>query len=296
MPKDSRKLMFGIHGVTVCDYFSGLPVAELDVIGDLSIPVTAEVESLYGGSHIWPVAGEATSITAEGSLELKEFPEDIAEFLAAGVGAKVAAESAGSVTVLTEYKGTGLKSATTGIASVGLETGETANLKAGLYMLSVTAATTVDCFACASVDLKKGTDLALQSDDMKINAAALTITTGAATAIPSLGVELTGGSGIIGMTVGDTAYFEIYPPHSGVETITLGATGAEFKRVALVLTAQKQTTGEIGYIHCPNALALGLPFGFTEKGWASGSVNIRVFVHETFNYAMKFTNIKGTSV
>jgi hypothetical protein len=296
MSKDAKKLVFGIHGVTIMDYFTGLPIAELDVIGDLSIPVTAEVESIYGGNHVWPVAGQPITISAEGELELREFPEDIAEYLAAGVGAATVAAATGSVTALANYFGTGCMSATVGIASVGIKTGENANLKAGMYMVKVMSASTVDVFACSSVDLKKGTDLALQDDAMKITATALSVTTGAAVAVPSLGVEFTGGSGTIGMTVGDTAYFEIYPPHAGVETITLGAAGAEFKSVALMLTARKQTTGEIGYIHCPNALALGIPFGMPEKGWSGGKVDLKVFTHETLNYSMKFTHIKGTTV
>jgi len=296
MAKDAKQLMFGIHGVTIIDYWTGKPVAELDVIGDLSLPVSAEVESLFGGSHVWPVAGEPKTLSCDGQVTLKEYPEDLAEYLVAGVGAKVAAESTGSVVALTNDFGTSVMSATTGIASVGLKSGKTADLKAGMYLVVATAAGAVDVYAYSSVDAKKGTDLTIQDDEMKITATPLTITMGAATEIPNLGVELTGGSGTIGMTIGDTAVFEIYPPHAGVETMTMGQANAEFKRVRLFLAAQKRTTGEIGYIYCPNALALGLPGAMAEKGWSDGSLSLSIFTHETLGFSMKFTNIKGIGV
>ena len=295
MAKDKKQVVFGIHEITIRDYFDGVPVAALSVIGDLSLPVTAEVESLFG-SGVWPVAGEAKTLTCEGSIELREFPEDIAEYLAAAVGAKTAASATGTVSALANYKGTSCFNADTGIATSTAKTGEVLEMKAGMYMVKVVSATTVDVYACSTVDQKKGTTLPIQDDALKITAEALTIATGAAVEIPDTGVELTGGSGTIGMTVGDTAYFEIWPPHAGVEVITLGAEASAFKRVALTLTAEKRTTGQIAYIECPNALCLGLPLGGPEKAWASGSVNISVFVHNTFDYAIKFTTIDGTSV
>ena len=294
--KDNKQLMFGIHGITVCDFFSHIPVGEeLDVIGDLSLNVSAEVESLFGGSHSWPVAGEPKTLAAEGSIELREFPEELAEYLVAGVGAKTAASSTGGVVALANHKGTSCMSATTGIASVGLKSGETAELKAGIYVVVVATATTVDVYSCSTVDMKKGTDLTKAAGTMVI-ASGLTIATDTAVEVTDTGVELTGGSGTIAMTVGDTAIYEVYPPHNGVETITMGQEGAEFKRVALVLTAQKRTTGEICYIHCPNALCLGMPLGAKETAFQSGSVTIGVFTHESLDYSIKLTNIKGTSV
>jgi hypothetical protein len=179
---------------------------------------------------------------------------------------------------------------------VGAKSGEVLEMKAGQYIVYAVSATTVDVYATTSVDLKKGTALTIQDDSLKITATALTISTGAKVEIPDTGVELTGGSGTIGMTAGDTAYFEIWPPHAGVEVITIGAAANAFKRVALTFAASKRTTGEIGYVECPNAIALGVPFGFKEKGWSSGSVMIRAYRHETFDFAMKFTNIKATSV
>lgn len=296
MAKDKKQLGFGIHGVTVRDYFSGLPIAELDVVGDLTLPVTAETEALFGGSHVWPVAGEPKTIMSEGSLELREYPEEIAEYFVAGVGVKTAASATGAVTAPANYKGTSAMSATTGVASAGIKTGENANLKAGQYIGVVVTASTVDIYATTTVDAKKGTAYTVQGDNLKITATPLTIATTTPVEIPNTGIELTGGSGTIGMTVGDTFYFEVYPPHAGVETITMGQEGAAFKRVALTLAAQKRTTGEIGYIECPNALCLGLPIGMSEKGWSGGGVDIKIFTHETFDFAMKFTSIKGTTV
>ena len=296
MAKDSKILSFGIHGMTIRDYFTGVPVVELDVVGDLDIPVTAETEDIFGGSHIWAVGGEPTIISSDGSLELREFPEDIAEYLAAGVGASVAASATGTATTLTNYYGETVVDAATGIATVGLKTGETAELKAGRYMVLAASATTVDVYATTTVDLKKGTAIVPVDDTLKITASPLSITTGSAVEVTNLGVELTGGSGTIEMTAGDTAFFDIYPPHNKVETITLGAADSSFKRVALTLSAQKRTTGEIGYIDCPNALALGIPFSVKEKVWSGGSVNIKIYVNEALDYAMRFTHIRGTSI
>lgn len=296
MARSTKVEIFGIHGVTVMDYFTGLPVGQADVIGELSLPLTAEMESLYGGSHINPVAGEPTIFTADGSLELREFPEVLAEYLAAGVGATVAASATGAVAAITNYYGTSAMSATTGIATATIKSGENAKLKAGVYRVKVVTADTVDVYALNTTDLKKGTAVTIQDDALKITATALTIAMGAAVEIPNTGVELTGGSGIIGMTIGDVATFEVYPPHSGVTTVTIGAAGATFKRVGLMLEAQKRSTGEIVYIECPNALCLGWPLAMPEKGFASGSVSIGVYTHQTLNYSVKMTEIKGTTV
>lgn len=297
MARSTKTEIFGIHGVTVYDYFTGMPVGQADVIGDLSLPLTAEMESLYGGSHINPVAGEPTIFTADGSLELREFPEVLAEYLAAGVGTTAAADADGAVTALANYYGTSVMNATTGIASVGLRSGATVQLKAGVYRVYAVDATTVNVYTLNTADLKKGTALVLQDDALKITASALTIEKSTAVEIPSLGVELTGGSGTIGMTAGDVAYFEIYPPHSGVTTVTIGAAGATFKRVGLMLEAQKRSTGEIVYIDCPNALCLGWPIAMPEKGFATGgSVSIGVYTHPTLNYSVKMTEIKGVTV
>ena len=297
MAKDKRVYAFGVHGITICNFFTGVPVKEFDVIGDLSIPVSAEVEDLMGGSHIWPVAGEPKTLSAEGTVELREFSEHLAEYLVAGVGAATAAESTGSITAMTNLKGTSVADADTGIvAQPTITTDENAELKAGLYIVLAESATTIGLYATSTVDLKKGTEV-VPTDDTLIIATAQTITTaGVETDIADTGITLIGGSGTIAMTVGDSAYFEVYPPHAGVEKTTVGQSAATFKRVSLIIAAQKRTTGELGYIYCPNALCLGWPLEMKEKGWMSGAVQIKIYTHEDLDFSMQFTHIKGTSI
>lgn len=296
MAKDPKQIIFGIHGITLCNYSSFLPIGEeIDVIGDLSLEVSAEIEKLYGGSHLWPVAGEVKTFACDGSLEIREFPEELAEALVAGVGTKTAASATGGVTSIANRLGTSVFSATTGIASVGLKSGETAELKAGLYVVVAASASAVDVYAVTTANLKRGTDISLTAGSMKI-ATGLSITTGAAVEVTDTGVELTGGSGTIGMTVGDTAFYRVYPPHNGVETIRMGQSGAEAVRVAIMLTAQNRTTGQYFDIFCPNTLCLGMPLGMKEKAFQSGNITIGVFTDENLDYAIETTSIVGTNI
>lgn len=296
MAKDKRVYAFGVHGITVCDYFTGVPVKEFDVIGDLSIPVSAEVEDLMGGSHIWPVAGEPKTLSAEGTVELREFSEHLAEYLVAGVGAATAAESTGSITALTNLKGTSVADAETGLVlQPTITADENDELKAGLYIVLAETATAVGIYATSTVDLKKGTAV-VPTDDTLLLLTGETITTDTASDLTALGTTHTGGSGTIAFVVGDSAYYEVYPPHAGVEVTTVGQSAATFKRVSLTIAAQKRTTGELGYIYCPNALCLGWPLEMKEKGWMSGAVQIKIYTHEDRNFSMQFTHVKATSI
>lgn len=296
MAKDPKQLIFGIHGATLCDFHSFQPIGEeLDVLGDLTLDVAADIESLYGGSHLWAVAGEVKTFACEGSLDIKEYPEELAEYLVAGAGTKTAASATGGVTTIANRLGTSVFSATTGIASVGLKSGEGAELKGGMYVVVAATASTVDVYAVSTANLKRGTDLTLTAGSMKI-AAGLSIETDTAVEVTNTGVELTGGSGTIGMTAGDTAFYRVYPPHNGVETITMGQAESEPKRVALMLTAQNRTTGEMFDIFCPNALVLGLPLGLKEKAFQTGGIKIGIFTDESLDYAIETTSIKGTNI
>ena len=125
-----------------------------------------------------------------------------------------------------------------------------------------------------SVDFGRGTSKDYESDLMEV-AKGLTITMGAATEVPGFGVELTGGSGTIGMTIGDTAVFETRPVNSGSMSVEIGSRSDEFAEFGAILSAEKKS-GEIFVIDVYRAKAIGMPFGFEEKAYGEYEQSIEV--------------------
>jgi hypothetical protein len=98
-------------------------------------------------------------------------------------------------------------------------------LKYNYYWVVAADPTTVDVYAASNFQFKRGTDLFFDSDVLKITTSPLTIVQSAAVEIPGTGIELTGDSGIIAMTAGDVAFFDVVPPHNGVSDIDIGSAG-----------------------------------------------------------------------
>ena len=197
-----------------------------------------------------------------------------------------AAEASGAVTTLTNKNGTSVQVATTGIASVGLKAGETADLKDGVYVVKAVSATTVDVYAISDIYFREGDDVTYQDDDGKITASALTISTGAAVEIPNTGVELTGGSGTIGMTTGDTAIFEIRSTNEGSfeYEYSENPTPIEF---GCYFFSQKKANGEYQRLYVPRCKLSSFPTGMTEKEWQEAEVTIKVLYDNAAGYSKK---------
>lgn len=288
------RTIFGIHQFTPYYRTTGLPYGTIRVLKGSSIALNGEVITQSGGSspYIW-FANDGL-ITPELSIKPAEYPDFLMKLFLGKTPTETLAD-AGSVSTLTNVNGTTCLSATIGIASVSVESGEETELKFGKYVVKVVSATTVDVYGLANVDAQRGTELEYQDDDLKITASALTITTATPVTVPNTGVELTGGSGTIGMTIGDTAVFDIYPPSSVKETVRIGALGDYIPEFGALILAQKQGDGTMWMFDCFRIKAQGFPFGMEEKAYSEAEITGNIIYDSDKNGIMDYHYIKPSS-
>lgn len=268
--------IFGIHSFTPYSLLDGMPFGpQARVLGQLNVGNSIEEIPLNGGSSRDPWASELGARTSEISLSLREYPSWIWELFSGKAITATTAEAAGGVTTLLNVKGTSAKSATIGVASVSVKTASEADVKYGIYIVKVVSPTTVDVYAMTDVDFGQGAFLDFANDAQKITATPLTITMGTAVAIPSFGLELTGGNGTIGMTVGDTAWFQARPINSGFSTVSVGTKDERFTSFGALVAAQRQSNGEMVLFNFYKLKGTGNPANMQEKAWSEYELTLR---------------------
>jgi hypothetical protein len=132
-------------------------------------------------------------------------------------------------------------------------------------------------------------------DTLKITSSALTITASTAVTIPSLGVELTGGSGTIGMTEGDTAVFSLRAINTGSSEVIVGSSTETYKEVGLLIAAQKRGTGELFIVDCFRAKGIGMPINFTEKEFSEAEITLKLRKDSQRGGVLSITNVNAGS-
>ncbi len=290
MPLSDPRIIFGVHSFTPYDRATFEPFGTAKVLGSSTFSLAGELVKLNGGSNRYPFAIEDSTITAEIALAMKEFPDFAFELFLGKAPTANSAEADGSVTTLTNRKGTSVV-ANTGIASVDVLSSSEADLKFGKYLVKVASATTVDVIGFSDVDFARGTDLVFEDDNLKITAAALTIVQSATVEVPKLGIELTGDSGVIAMVTGDTASFEIRPINTKSMDVTIGATTDVFPEFGAIMMGQQRGNGEMVEIEVFRAKATGLPIGLDEKAFAEPEVTAEAFFDSTANAVAKIRHV-----
>lgn len=270
--------IFGIHSVSPYNRTTGLPYGILKVLDSSSLSLTGETIPLMGGSNKYAWAVEDGAITGEMSLNFSQYEDFVFELFLGKAPTANSAETAGNVSTLTNKNGTSLVSATTGIASIAATSADEADLKFGRYVLKAASATTFDVYALSDVDFSRGTDASYQNDALKVNASPYTVTSGGTTAIPELGLTITGGSGTIGMTTGDTATFQVRPINTKSMTVKIGGSAdSTFPEFGCIAIAQKRGTQEMFEADVFRCKAAGLPIGFEMNAWSKAEVKVNVF-------------------
>lgn len=266
MSLTAPRILFGVHSISPYSRADHTPYGILKVIGSASLSLSSSVEELYGGSSRFSWAAESKTISTSLDVKVKAYPGFMFTLFMGASVTDNAAETSASVTTLTNYKGTSIKQAVTGIASVAVKSGSEADVKFSKFVVVAASSTTVDVYAASDIDFTRGTDGSYQSDLQKVTATPLTITTSAVhTLIPSFGVDLIGGSGTIGMTTGDTATFSSRPINTGSTDISVGANASQFPAFGAIFLAQKRDTGEMSEIEAYNIVASsGFPIGMDE--------------------------------
>lgn len=295
MALSRHQAIFGIHSIAAYNPDTFQPFGIAKVTGAFTFNLVGETVPLVGGSNLFPWEVENGPIESSGSFVLKEFPDWIYEAFLGNAATTVAAEANGNTSAILNISGTSTVSATVGIASVGVETGNEADVKTSIYMVQVISATTVDVFSLTDVDFARGADLVFDDDTLKITASALTIpSTGGTVSIPNTGLEFTGGSGTVAMTTGDTAWFDSRAQNTGATTATIGLTNSSFVDVGIIVAAQRKGNNEIFLLDIVRAKAIGVPLPFGEKAWMESEINFAAFYDTTRDAVFRTIRVDGT--
>ena len=268
--------IFGVHSITPYSLSTGLPLSKepYRVIGAFSVKLTQEIIDLLGGSSFDSWDSELGARTFEGSLTLRQYPSSLINLATGSTVIDNAAEALGSVSALKNVKGTTAFNATSGLASVSLKVGATADVPFASYTVIAASATTVDVYVNSDVDFAQGTDKFYIAGSQKINATPLTITDGGDTDIPNFGLKLTGGSAVA-FTVGDTAVFTSRPSNTSSRFVNIGSPLARPVNIGLMAETQRKSDGSMYTINIYNALMAGLPINLTEKAFSEAELTFK---------------------
>ncbi len=278
MALSQPRQLFGVHSVSPYSRTDNQFYGYLRVLDDSSLSIQGELIENYGGSSKYSWAAEDGMIKSELSIKTKEFPDFLFTLFLGKAPTATAVVSTGTLTTLMNVKGSSLKVATTGIASVGITaTTGAADLKFGTYIVVAASATTVNVYGSSDIDYGAKTNaLTYQTDLLKITASALSITTGATVVIPNTGMEFVGGSGSIGMTTGDTARWHCNPPQTKAISVTVGAQTDVLPEFGAILTGQRRSTGEVVEVDVFRCKGNGLPIGLSTFKWAEVDLKAKV--------------------
>lgn len=268
----------------------------LKVLDSSNVGLSAETIGLKGGSSKFDWHVEVGDMTAEMALAFSEYPDFVFELFAGNAPTSNSAEASGSVSTLTNKKGTSAQKADVGIASIAAKSGSETDLKFGKYVVKVVSATTVDVYYSSDADIGRGTNGTYQNDGLKITATALTIPdTGATVDVPSFGLTLTGGSGTVAMTAGDTATFQVRPPNSGSMDVVVGSQSDQnFPEFGAIVMAARRGNQEMAEIDALRCKAGGLPMGFTRNEWSKAEVTVKLMYDQELDGVYKIRTVKPT--
>jgi hypothetical protein len=254
------------------DRDTSLPLAYLRVIGECSVSFEAEFADLMGGSQQYAWDSEVSKIGSDIKFTAREYDAGTMELLMGGSLTENSAEATGATEGLANVYGTSVYNASTGIASVYVTTGDSADLKEGKYVIKATAAKTATVYCLSDVDFAHGTDAVFTDDTLAVGT--IDLTSGDA-AIAAFGLTFDVGSGTTAFVTNDTAEFYVRKPNTSSVELVFGQSGAEFTKCGVIIAGQKASDGTITYMELYNCLAAGMPISFNEKAWSEWSVTIK---------------------
>lgn len=287
------KTIFGIHQLTAYNICNGEPYGTAKVLGSAEIASSGELVPLNGGSSKYPWQVERGLITNEVTLTLREYPNFLYELLLGKAPTVTGAETGGSVSSLVNVEGSSVSDATTGIASLAISSA--VDVKYSEYVVVAVSATEVDVYAYTDVDFAQGAAGEYQNDALKITATPLTIATGVAVTIPNFGIDLTGGSGTIGLTIGDTARFTAKPINTGSTDVVIGSSTEVFKDFGLLLAAQRAGDGAMQLVDLYRVSGSGMPIVMTENAFSELSTTVTAYRDNVRNGVYSVKTITSSS-
>ena len=276
-----NRINYGIHNICPFRISDGRPYGTLKVLGSATMTLTSEFEELFGGSNKNAWAVEAKTISSEWVASVKSMPNFLFELFLGATVTDTAASATGTVgdfkNILADAVAPVLE-AVTGIATVTAKLGSTVDLKDGIYIIKAKTATTVTVYALTDIEFKKLgaiNELSYLSDDLII-ADDLAIVAATATEIVGLGVEMTGGSGTIGMTIGDTARFSVRSAHNGVSEIHIGSDSTIFPEHRQLALGGKRANGDTMELELYKVVGSGFGVPFEEQAFAIPELSMKL--------------------
>lgn len=294
MGLSNDRIIYGIHSLCPYSRTDYTPYGILKVLGGGSLSLSSEFEDLFGGSNKFAWASEPKTISSEFTATVKSMPDFLFELYLGATVATTAASATGTVGAIANKKGTSVVDATTGIASVAATGSDEGDLKSGIYVVIATSASDVNLYCLTDIDFASGTDVEYQDDDLTLLATDITIPdSGATVEAGDFGLEFTGGSGTVAMTIGDTAFFSVAKAHGGISEITIGKSTTTFPEHGLVLLSQKRSDGSLFEIEVYKALAAGFPISLEETVFAIPELTIKLLYDSAQNAVAKIRAIAG---
>lgn len=292
MALSDPRSIFGIHSIAMYNTTTREPYGIVKVAKGASLALAGETIELTGGSFRYPWAIEDGLISTELSLTFAEYPDFLYEIFLGKSVTKNTSDTTGDISTLTNQNGTSVVDATTGIASVGLLSGDSADLKFGKYVVKVTdaASDTVTVYNYSDVDFARGTDTTYTDDTLAIGTAVIP-GTGGTVSLGDYGLEFTGGSGTIAMTDGDTAVFNVRPVNTSNIEVSIGGASDVFPEFGCLCYSQKRGGGQMYEIDLYRCKGIGLPLNFTPQEFSEAEVTIKAFYDSTRNGIMSIRSI-----
>jgi hypothetical protein len=283
------RIIYGVHSIAPYSRTTNLPYGIAKVLASSNFSVTGELNQLFGGASKFAWAIEEANVTAELQINVKQVEDWMFElFLGKAPTSTATPSTSGSVSTPVAVVGT-LIDATTGLASVTAKSGSEADIKFGKYLIVAVNATTVNVYAYSDVDFNRGTDKEFEDDGLKIVASALTVQdSGGTTEIPGFGLELTGGSGTVALTEGDSIVIEVMPAYSKKMEVVIGGSSDTFPEFGAIMVAQQRSNGEMFEIDAYRCKGSGLPMGLTEKEFGQPEITAQAFYDSAKNAVAKF--------
>ena len=293
---DQRKV-FSVHSFTPYSRNTGEFYGIMKILGDVEFDLSASSVDLRGGSGKFIVDSEVVSQESNMTLSVKTLDDFMFEKYAGATVATTVAGASGTIGALANKTGVSMINATTGFASVAMTALKSADMKLGRYLLKATGAAAFDIYMSTDIDFKlNGADAEYQNALLKITPTPLTLPgTGGTVDATTVGLTFTGGSGAIAFVTGDTAVFDVVPPHSGISEITLGGATQEFPLHGGIFVASKKSDKSQFMIEAYKIKSsAGIVLPAPEGNFWIPNLSIKMLHDPDYDAVMKITAVTGT--
>jgi len=272
-----KKYLYGVKYLIPYNKTTMKPLGIFEVIGGVEVGREIEQLLLTGGHKDGPFAVEAGEPANSLTATLKEYPNFAFSLFENADITEVTSETIGHIGTIANSKGTSVANATTGIASVSIISGKGADLPSGMVVVEATAAGKVDVYLAG--DVAEGR-IPIVSELPKI-ASDVTITgTGGTVDLTGYGIKITGGSGTVGFTIGDIAYFNTRPANTNRTTIQVGK-NAGVNYFGLLLVYPRNSQKEQTIVRFPNVAAIGMGFNANTREFSEFEQPMTPLLDET---------------